>query len=52
MMGDGEVGMDAPSEALAARMTCWSINRRLSQTYVSLYASLCDGAMGRRDLAC
>ena len=36
MVGGGEVGMEVPVVALAARMTCWAVGGRLSHLLVSL----------------
>ena len=40
MVGGGEVGMEVPVVALAARMTCWAVGGRRYHPFVSFFVSV------------
>ena len=50
MVGGGEVGMEVPVMALAARMTRWAVGGRRSHPFVSFSASHWAATMGRSAL--
>ena len=51
MVGGGEVRMEVPVVAIAARMTFWAVGGRRSHSFVSLSASHWVATTGRSALA-
>ena len=51
MVGGGEIGMEVPVVALAARMTRWAVGGRQSHPFVSFFASCLAEATGESALA-